>query len=131
MLQSELLKIKDEIISISGVNPLKCMQCGKCSGTCPSYDEMEYHPNQFVRMVETADIEPLLTSDSLYKCLSCMACIERCPRQVEPAKLIEALRVTAERRRVPHRLDAEKVSAMLDRDMPQQAIVSAFRKYRK
>ena len=42
---------------MSGVNPLKCMRCGKCSGTCPSYDEMEYHPHQFVYMVETGDIE--------------------------------------------------------------------------
>ena len=30
-----------EILRVSGVNPRKCMRCGKCSGTCPSYDEME------------------------------------------------------------------------------------------
>lgn len=34
----------DAIMSISGVNPRKCMRCGKCSGACPAYDEMEYHP---------------------------------------------------------------------------------------
>ena len=28
------------------------MSCGKCSATCPAYDEMEYHPHQFVDMVE-------------------------------------------------------------------------------
>ena len=39
-------------LRISGVNPRKCMKCGKCSGTCPNYDEMEYHPHQFVAMVE-------------------------------------------------------------------------------
>ena len=27
------------------------MKCGKCSATCPAYDEMEYHPHQFVSMV--------------------------------------------------------------------------------
>ena len=58
---------KEEILRISGVNVRKCMRCGKCSGTCPSYDEMEYHPHQFVYMVESGDIEPLLKSESLYK----------------------------------------------------------------
>lgn len=59
-------RMKEQILRTSGVNPLKCMRCGKCSGTCPSYDEMEYHPHQFVYMVETGDIEPLLASQSLY-----------------------------------------------------------------
>ena len=36
--------LKEEILRISGVNPRKCMKCGKCSGTCPSYEEMEFHP---------------------------------------------------------------------------------------
>ncbi len=74
-------RMKEQILRTSGVNPLKCMRCGKCSGTCPSYDEMEYHPHQFVYMVETGDIEPLLNSPSLYKCLSCFACVDRCPRE--------------------------------------------------
>ena len=39
-------------LRISGVNPKKCMKCGKCSGACPNYDRMEYHPHQFVSMVE-------------------------------------------------------------------------------
>ena len=63
----------EEIIRRSGANPHKCIKCGKCSATCPAFDEMEYHPHQFVGMVETGDIEPLLSSDSLYKCLSCFA----------------------------------------------------------
>ena len=127
--KSELLK--EQILRISGVNPLKCMRCGKCSATCPSYEEMEYHPHQFVQMVENGQIEQLLSSESLYACLSCFACLERCPRQVEPAKLIEAVRMVVERKRGPHHLEAEKVPEMLDKDLPQQAIVSAFRKYRK
>ena len=84
---------KETILRISGVNPRKCMRCGKCSGTCPSYDEMEYHPHQFVYMVENGEIEPLLKSKSIYKCLSCFACVERCPRDVEPTKLVEAIRL--------------------------------------
>ena len=123
--------IRDEIIHISGVNPKKCMKCGKCSGTCPSYNEMEYHPHQFVYMVESGDIEPLMRSDSLYKCLSCFACVERCPRGVEPAKIIEAVRLMTVRQQGANHLKSDAIPELLDENLPQQAIVSAMRKYSK
>ena len=124
-------RMKEQILRTSGVNPLKCMKCGKCSGTCPSYDEMEYHPHQFVYMVETGDIEPLLNSKSMYKCLSCFACVDRCPRSVEPAKLVEALRLMVIRRQDANHLKPDDIPALLDEELPQQAIVSALRKYSK
>ena len=124
-------KLKEEIIRISSVNPLKCMRCGKCSGTCPSYDEMESHPHQFVYMVETGDLEPLLKSKSIYQCLTCFACVDRCPRNVEPAKLVEAIRLVAIRQKGNNHLTADDIPALLDEDMPQQALVSALRKYSK
>ena len=123
--------LREEIIRESGVNPKKCMKCGKCSATCPAYDEMEYHPHQFVSMVESGNIEPLINSESLYKCLSCFACIERCPRGVEPAKLVEAVRLEAVRKQGNNRMTANDVAALLDEDTPQQLLVSAFRKYSK
>ena len=122
---------RKQILRISGVDPKKCMKCGKCSASCPSYDEMEYHPHQFVYMVDKGDIGPLLESESLYKCLSCFACIERCPRGVEPAKLVEAVRLLAVRKQGQNHMTADDVPGMLDEELPQQAIVSAFRKYTK
>lgn len=122
---------KDWIDITSGVNVRKCMRCGKCSATCPSYDEMEYHPHQFVYMVEKGNIEPLLNSESLYKCLTCFACVERCPRGVEPAKVVEAVRLAAVRKQGNNHLIPDQIPAMLDDDLPQQAIVTAFRKYTK
>ena len=123
--------LKDEIIRMSGVNPSKCMKCGKCSATCPAYDEMEYHPHQFVSMVESGDIEPLLHSESLYRCLTCFACVDRCPRGVEPAKVVEAVRLKAVRVQGNNRLKADMIPQKLDEDTPQQLLVSAFRKYTK
>ena len=133
MQNNKTLREKEQILRISGVNPLKCMRCGKCSATCPSYEEMEYHPHQFVYMVETGDIEPLLNSESLYKCLSCFACVERCPRGVEPAKLVEAIRLIKIRQKDANRMTADDVPPAdeADADVPQQAVVSAFRKYTK
>ena len=30
----------EKIKEISGANPQKCMKCGKCSATCPAFNEM-------------------------------------------------------------------------------------------
>ena len=121
----------DEITRIAGVNPRKCMKCGKCSGACPAYDEMDLHPHQFVDMVETGRIEELLQSRGIYRCLSCFACVERCPRSVEPAALIEAVRLAVVRKQGADHLKPEQIPALLDEELPQQAITSAFRKYRR
>ena len=124
-------KEKEQIIRSSVFNVLKCMRCGKCSGTCPSYDEMEYHPHEFVYMVEKGEIEKLINSPSIFKCLSCFACVERCPRGVEPAKIVEAVRLAAIRRQGENHLKAEDIPCIVDDDIPGQLVVSAFRKYKK
>ena len=104
--------LMNEIQRIAGVNPRKCMRCGKCSGACPAYDE-------------------LMASKGIYTCLSCFACVERCPRNVEPAKLIEAVRLAVIRQQGMNHLAPEQIPELLDDELPQQAITSAFRKYRK
>ena len=130
-MQTKNERLKEQVVRMSGVNPLKCMRCGKCSGTCPSYGEMEYHPHQFVYMVETGEIEPLLKSDSIYKCLSCFACVDRCPRGVEPAKLVEAIRLTVIRERGANHMTPDDIPQLVDDELPQQALMSAMRKYSK
>ncbi len=123
--QIELIK------EISGVNPLKCMKCGKCSASCPSYNEMDIKPHQFVSYVQNGDIEALVNSESLYKCLSCFACIERCPRNVQPGKLIDAARQLVIRQRGQSHLSPDEIPQLLDDETPQQLLMSAFRKYRR
>ena len=123
--------LSEQILRMSGVDPRKCMKCGKCTATCPAYDEMEYHPHQFVSMVRMGKIEELMNSQSIYKCMSCFACLERCPRNVEPAKLIEAVRLAVIRQQGMSHMTANDVPALLDPQLPQQAIVTAMRKYNK
>lgn len=123
--QSELIR------SISGVNPLKCMKCGKCSASCPSFNEMDIKPHQFVTYVINDDVEALAQSASAWKCLSCFACVERCPRNVKPGKIIDAARQILIRQRGQEGLSPDEISALLDDDTPQQLLVSAFRKYRR
>jgi len=124
-------KYREEIERMTNTNVSKCMKCGKCSATCPNYDEMEYHPHQFVSMVENGKTEVLMNSKSIFTCLSCMACVQRCPRQVEPAKIIEAVKLLKIRQQGQNHLKPEQIANVLDIDMPEQALTSAFRKYSK
>lgn len=121
----------ERIKEISGVNPLKCMKCGKCSASCPSFNEMDIKPHQFVSYVQRGDIEALANSVSLYKCLSCFACVERCPRDVKPGKLIDAARQLVIRQRSQEGLSPDEIANLIDDETPQQLLVSAFRKYRR
>ena len=121
----------EQIREIRGVNPYKCMKCGKCSDSCPSFNEMDIKPHQFVSYVLNDEIEALMQSESLWKCLSCFACVERCPRDVKPGKLIDAARQLVVRQRGETYLSPDEVPELLDPDLPQQLLVSAFRRYRR
>ena len=122
-------EMANKIREISGSNPQKCMKCGKCSASCPSFNEMDIKPHQFVSYVNDGNIEALMASKSLGKCLSCFACIERCPRDVKPGKLVDAARQMLIRQQGQTMLTPEEIPARVDDDMPQQLLMSAFRRY--
>ena len=92
---------------------------------------MDVKPHQFASYIVNGDIESLVNSKSLWKCLTCFACIERCPRNVQPGKLIDAARQLVERERGGDYLQAEEIPELLDEDVPQQLLVSAYRRYRR
>ena len=121
----------EQIKRISGVNPRKCMKCGKCTASCPAFDAMEYHPHQFVDMVENGRIDELLNSKGIYTCMSCFACVERCPRDVQPGRIIDAARQLVVRQRGGNYLTADEIPALLDEELPQQLLVSAYRRYKR
>ena len=117
--------------TISGVQDRKCMTCGKCSASCPSYEDMDIKTHQFVSYLRKGDAESLMKSKSIWKCLSCFACVERCPRDVKPAQIIEAARLMVIREQGKNYLTPDEVPALLDPELPQQLLASAFRKYAK
>ena len=116
---------------LSGTDVKKCMNCGKCSGRCPAFKDMDIKPHQFVSMLGQGRIDELLESKAIWNCLSCMACVERCPRGVAPAAVIEAVRDTVVRMQGANGIKAEDIPPIVDELIPQQLLVSAYRKYNK
>ncbi len=121
----------ENIVRISGTDAKKCMKCGKCDGRCPAYNDMDVKPHQFVNYVAEGKLEKLLASHAIWNCLSCMACVERCPRGVAPQGVIEAVRDTVIRMQGNNGIKAEEIPPIVDEMIPQQLLVSAYRKYNK
>lgn len=121
-----------EILKISGEMINDCMQCGKCTAGCPATMGMDILPHQIIRDLQLGQVEKVLESKSIWICASCFACAARCPRNVDLSRLMEAARLLIIRKKGNSRLKPETVSEiMADKKMPQQAVVSAFRKYKK
>ena len=123
--------ILENIANICGTDAKKCMKCGKCSGRCPAYKDMDIKPHQFVNYLVQGKLEKLLNSQAIWSCLSCMACVERCPRGVAPQGVIEAVRDTVVRAQGGNGIKAEDIPPIVDTLIPQQLLVSAYRKYNK
>ncbi len=124
-------ELTERIMEISGADPRKCMKCGKCTAACPVAGEMDIKPHQFASCLAKGQSDLLLSSNTLHKCLSCFACVERCPRDVRPGRLIDAVRQCVVRARGQAFLTPEEIPELLDDELPQQLLVSAFRRYRR
>ena len=116
------------IEEISGQDLLACYQCGRCSAGCPSADLMEILPSQVIRLAQLGLIEEILRSQTVWYCAACLSCTARCPKGVDLARIMEALRrvlLDAYGDHVsPMEMEPEDLS-----EWPQQVLVAGFRKY--
>ena len=56
---------------------------------------MDRSPNQLVRLLQLGNADTALRSESIWECVSCQTCSARCPKRVDCAALMDALRETA------------------------------------
>ena len=78
-----------------GENIRACIQCGICTGSCPAANEMEYAPRKIIALIRADMRDEVLSSSSMWHCLSCYTCTVRCPRDVKPAELAHTLECLA------------------------------------
>ncbi len=74
-----------------GEHILSCIQCGACTGSCPMASYMEYPPRKIIALIRAGMRDEVLSSNSMWYCLSCYLCTVRCPRDVKPTELAHAL----------------------------------------
>lgn len=84
----------------SGEKIRRCYQCGKCSAGCPISYQMDYLPNQIIRMVQLGMEDEVLSSKTIWLCASCLTCTTRCPREIDIAEIMDYLKRRAYKKRV-------------------------------
>ncbi|MBI5208567.1 MAG: 4Fe-4S dicluster domain-containing protein [Elusimicrobia bacterium] len=92
--------LADAVRDAAGVRVERCYQCGKCTAGCPMARHMDLAPNQIMRLAQTGDPgdrEALLRSLAIWCCAGCLTCTQRCPRELDPAAVIDALRELSRR----------------------------------
>lgn len=119
-------KLTDEVKSLCDEEFFGCYQCGTCTAGCPFLDEMDLTPDEVIRQL-VLDDKTVLDSTTIWICASCFTCAERCPRDIDVTRIMEALRQIVLRQSI----DATDITGLpVDelRRIPQLAFVSLFRK---
>lgn len=116
-----------KVAELSGQNLALCYQCGKCSAGCPMAFAMDLLPNQVMRLVQLGLAEEAAECRTIWLCASCLVCTVRCPKGVDIARVMEALRLLSLRRNVDF-VCLSEMSPDTIAELPQIALVSGFRK---
>jgi len=118
-------EVLNRVVEYSGKNPYACYQCGTCSAVCPMVRFMDIPPHRAIRLLQIGAGAFVLSSNTIWICVSCMRCVDRCPRDVAPGVVFEALRLITLRQGID-KLKYEEISNI--EEAPTLAIVSASRK---
>lgn len=127
-------KVHDEfavsVEDISEQNLFACYQCGNCTAGCPVSFAMDLGPHQVIRHTLLGLDSEVLASNTPWICASCLQCTSRCPKGLDIARIMEAVRtvVLRKKERLDHIAIADLTDEAIDRT-PQIAFISGFRKF--
>lgn len=66
-----------------------CAECGACMEDCPvARTDPDFDPNALVRSLSAGDLESVLASPSLWKCVECYTCAELCPNKYDQMAIL-------------------------------------------
>lgn len=102
-----------------------CYDCGKCTATCPiSRIGGEYSPRRHVLATNLGCRADIIGNGTLFHCLTCGLCDQRCPAEVSYTELVQKLRELSFREGVepecPHGGALQSVMRMMAKGGTQQ-----------
>ena len=126
--QTLSLKSIANLNELSGESVKLCMQCATCTGMCPMAEEMDFSPRKVMHLAQFGLHGKLTEINTYWKCASCHACSVKCPRGIDIAKVMEALRQQVLRQSKNY-IEPSEIPAEVIAELPQIALVAGFRKF--
>jgi len=83
---------KQSIMDAGAETVALCYQCGTCTGSCPAGKRTPYRIRSIIRKSLMGLKNEVVEDDSLWECVTCYACQERCPRGVAIVDVVKILR---------------------------------------
>lgn len=80
-----------KVLKAAGLDILSCMQCGTCTGSCPSGRQTALNTRRILRDARKNRVA-ILFDDALWLCTTCYTCQERCPRNIPITEALLELR---------------------------------------
>ena len=89
---SEAASVVPQVESLAHTHIRECYQCGKCTAGCPMAAGMDLGPSRLIRLLQLGQTEKALRAQGMWQCVSCQTCATRCPKSVDCAGVMDALR---------------------------------------
>lgn len=91
-----------------------CLQCGTCSGSCPSGTDMDHTPRAIFALIAAGMKEATLHSNTPWYCVSCYYCMVRCPQEIHITDLMYALKRMSIKEGLYHKVSAPEASGFAE-----------------
>jgi len=75
-----------------GENIKQCIQCGTCSGSCPTSYAMDFTPREIIAAFRAGMLDRVLKSNTVWMCASCYYCTVRCPAGIKLTDIMYELK---------------------------------------
>jgi CoB--CoM heterodisulfide reductase subunit B len=95
------LKTLKEIFDLGSMR--KCYECAACVNDCPVVKvNPDFNPNEIIGRLLSGELEAVIESHSIWRCVDCYTCYELCPQKMGMNKIFDKLKHMAiEKGKVP------------------------------
>ena len=81
------------VLSLPDGHKIKqCIQCGTCSGSCPTSHAMDYTPREIIAALRAGMLDRVINSNTVWMCSSCYGCTVRCPAGIKLMDVMQHLK---------------------------------------
>ena len=115
----------EKVEELSGQSVNACIRCGTCSAGCPFVKDMDVLPERVFKKIVLGDKEDILRQNTMWICAACFTCSVRCPRDIDIARIMEAVRQIVLRENIDM-IDISRIENI--GILPQLAVVGCLRK---